>query len=188
MTPRASRAFIMTGVFLVVAAVAAASGPLQKSSTSDPPKLTVTSPAFKEGGAFPVEFTCDGAGVSPPIEWSGAPEGTKAFAVNIWHVPRDGGVKSYWVVYDIPGDVTKVPKDLKGVGTVGINDKGRAEYDPMCSQGPGAKTYHITVHALKAELKTAPRKTDRAALLAAIKDLEIARGTMTYVYSRSKRD
>ncbi len=37
----------------------------------------VSSPAFEHGGNIPVEFTGDGAGISPPITWTGAPEGTK---------------------------------------------------------------------------------------------------------------
>ena len=67
-------------------------------------KLAVTSPAFENGGSYPVEFTCDGAGVSPPIKWSGAPAETKSYALQLWHVPKDGETKSYWVVYNIPAD------------------------------------------------------------------------------------
>jgi hypothetical protein len=42
-------------------------------------------------------------------------------------------------------------KNDKTTGTVGLNDKKKAGYDPMCSKGPGAKTYHVTLYALSTE-------------------------------------
>ncbi len=149
-------------------------------------KLVVTSPAFEAGGAYPSEFTCDGAGVSPPIEWSGAPEGTRCYALSLWHIPRDGAVKSYWVLYNIPGDVTGLPRNATKIGVAGVNDKDRAAYDPMCSKGPGAKVYQITVHALSAELKPSSRRLNRSELLTAIEGIELARGTLSYTYTRPR--
>lgn len=148
------------------------------------PKLAVTSPAFEPGESIPVEYTGDGAGVSPPIEWKDVPQGTKSFVVNLWHVPGPGDIKSYWVVYNIPGNATKLSKNEKATGTVGLNDKNRREYDPMKSKGPGVKQYHITVYALSATLKLAPEKATRANLLEAIKDLTLAEGTLDFQYER----
>ena len=42
--------------------------------------LTLTSPAFHAGAVLPQRFSCDGAGVSPPLDWSGVPAGTRS-----WH-------------------------------------------------------------------------------------------------------
>jgi Raf kinase inhibitor-like YbhB/YbcL family protein len=151
-------------------------------------KLVVSSPAFEAGGELPAEFTCDGASASPPVEWSGAPEGTRCFALNVWHVPGPGGLKSYWVVYNIPADVTGLPKNATNIGVDGINDKGRKGYDPMCSKGPGAKKYHITVHALSEELKPSRRGLNRAELLEAIQSTELAQGTLTFTYTRPSRN
>ena len=150
------------------------------------PELTVTSPAFKADGAYPVEFSCDGEGASPPIEWTGAPATTKSYALNLWHIPGPGEVKSYWVIYNIPATVTKLPKNSKEIGTIGSNGKNRREYDPMCSKGPGWKTYHLTVYALSADLKLTPDKANRAAILAAMKEITVAEGTLTYQFERKK--
>jgi phosphatidylethanolamine-binding protein (PEBP) family uncharacterized protein len=70
------------------------------------------------------------------------------------------------------------------VGTTGLNDKRRAEYDPMCSKGPGVKTYHVTVYALSAEPKLPAGGANRDALLAAIRDTTLAEGTLTFTYER----
>ena len=150
------------------------------------PKLTVTSSALDANGFLGVEYTCDGANASPAVTWAGAPTGTKCFAVNVWHTPGPGDLKSYWVVYNIPSNVTSLEKNTQGVGTVGLNDKRRAAYDPMCSKGPGVKTYHITVLALSAEPKLKPDEANRANLLAAIKETTLAVGTLDFKYERKK--
>ena len=43
--------------------------------------LTLTSPRFEPGGEIPVRHTCEGQDVSPGLSWSGAPAGTKSFAL-----------------------------------------------------------------------------------------------------------
>ena len=145
--------------------------------------IEVMSPAFGPNEPFPLEFTCDGAGISPPVEWQTGPDGTESYALSLWHEAPDG-VKSYWVVYDIPANVTKLPKDSRSIGTLGLNGKRRAEYDPMCSKGPGLKEYHITVYALSARPQLRPEATTREALLEAIAKIALAEGTLTYSYER----
>jgi len=144
-------------------------------------RLAVTSAAIGPDGRLPREFTCDGAGVSPPLEWPAGPAGTQSYAVILWHEAPDQ-VKSYWIVYDIPADVTSLARGSRGVGTTGLNDKRRAEYDPMCSKGPGAKTYHLTVYAVSARPRISA--ATRATLLDAIRDLTLAEGTLTFTYDR----
>lgn len=147
--------------------------------------IQVTSSAFPAGGMMPAEFTCDGAKISPPVEWANLPEGTKFVAVSLWHVAPDQE-KSYWVVYNIPADTKGLPKNNKDVGTMGLNDKRRTEYDPMCSKGPGEKEYHITVYALSDKINQPPGQMNRARLKESIKKTVLAEGTMTYKYERKK--
>ncbi len=148
--------------------------------------LNVTSGAIGADGRLPVEFTCDGAGVSPPVAWQAGPNGTKSYALVLWHEAPDQ-VKSYWVVYGIPAATTALPKGSRNVGTTGLNDKRRAEYDPMCSKGPGVKQYHVTVYALSAEPKLPAGGADRGALLAAIRGITLAEGTLTFSYERGEK-
>ena len=134
---------------------------------------------------IPVEFTCDGQSASPPIQWKDAPAGTKAFAMSLWHTAPDQE-KSYWLVYNIPADVDHLDKNDKKTGTVGLNDKKRAAYDPMCSKGPGLKKYHITVYALSSEVKLAKGSDTRANLLKAMKDISLGETTLEFQYERKK--
>ena len=66
----------------------------------------------------------------------------------------------------------------------GLNDKRRADYDPMCSKGPGLKTYHLTVYALSADPPAPAAGMTRDALLAAVHDVTLATGTLDYTYER----
>ncbi|QDU82497.1 Phosphatidylethanolamine-binding protein [Polystyrenella longa] len=157
-----------------------------EGQASNLPQLTVSSPAFAAGEEMPVEFTGDGIGQSPPVVWTSGPPGTQCYALNLWHVPGTGDVKSYWVLYDIPADVTSLPKNTQGIGTAGYNDKGHQEYDPMRSKGPGVKKYHITVYALSEKPKFTSAKVTRAELLKSISDITLAEGTMNYRYTRSR--
>lgn len=168
-------------------------GPPPKREDAPMPKpasgFTLTSPAFEHKGKMPAEFTGDGDGVSPPLKWSGAPDGTKYYALQLWHKPQPNGdeVKSYWVVTNIPATVTGLEKNSKGIGKDGINDKKRTGYDPMNSKGPGAKEYHITLYALSAEPKFDTDKVTRADLLKAIKDITLAETTLSYTYERKPK-
>lgn len=61
-----------------------------------------------------------------------------------------------------------------------------AEFDPMCSKGPGLKTYHLTVYALSSDLKTPADKMNRAASVTEVKELTLAEGTLDFQYERKK--
>ena len=164
----------------------------QKSSKNQPtkpleydklPKLTLTSSAIGPDGRLPAEFTCDGKRSSPPIAWADTPEETKSYAISLWHTAPDQE-KSYWLVYNIPGDVKELLKDSKNVGTFGVNDKKKREYDPMCSKGPGVKEYHITVFALSSELEVSSGEMNRKKLLDAVRGKLLATGTFDFTYER----
>lgn len=145
--------------------------------------LTVTSPAIGPDGKLPLEFTCDGAGVSPPLEWQPGPRGTKSYSLVLWHEAPDR-MKSYWLVHGIPTGVTRLERGSRGVGTLGLNGKGRPEYDPLCSKGPGRKEYHVTVYALSADPTAPAGGMTCEALLEAIGDVMLAEGTLTFTYDR----
>ena len=155
------------------------------SSTNAIEGFAVSSAAIGRDGRISSEFTCDGESASPPIEWKDAPAGTKSFAISLWHTAPDQE-KSYWLVYNIPVTVDHLDKNDKTTGTVGLNDKKRASYDPMCSKGPGAKSYHITVYALYSEVKLTKGSDNRGALLKAIKGSTLAETTLDFVYERAK--
>lgn len=164
-----------------------ASGAVDNSALPVSGGFTLTSPDLVDGGRLPVEYTCDGNAFTPALSWSAAPEGTKSFAVIMHHVAGPTDIHWYLVVYNIPADVTGLPKNFSGIGTLGVNSVNRStEYSPPCSKGPGDKTYTFTVYALSAEpqLPVPASQVDRAVLLDAIKEITLASAEMSVVYAR----
>ncbi len=148
--------------------------------------FVLTSPEVSDGGKLPVDYTGDGSGATLPLAWKSAPAGTQSFAVVMDHLAPGNVVKSYWTMWDIPASTTSLPKNAKGVGTLGTSFKGALGYEPPHSQGPGAKTYVLTVYALSAppQLTQPPREVSREVLLTAIKDKVLASASLSVVYSR----
>ncbi|MEI6394559.1 MAG: YbhB/YbcL family Raf kinase inhibitor-like protein [Verrucomicrobiota bacterium] len=158
------------------------------SFAADPPAGTfiLRSPEVTYGGTLPEDYTGDGTSSTLPLEWSGAPAGTKGYALIMHHNAPDA-IKWYWILYNIPAEVQTLPKNVKGVGTLGSNSvNNRGGYAPPHSKGPGAKTYIYTVYALSAppDITVPALKVNRDVLLAAMKDKILASAELKVVYSR----
>ena len=138
-----------------------------------------------------MEYTGDGAGVTPPLEWNSPPSGTKAYAVIMHHIDPEGITKWYWTLYNIPADVRSLPANVRGIGILGNNSiNGRTEYAPPHSKGPGDKTYILTVYALSSPLEvTVPAdQVTREVLLASMKNKTLASSELQVVYAREGAD
>lgn len=193
---------ILAILFLLLVGCAPASSSTQPASVSEAESssvtveiaqgettsgFTLTSTDVADGGRLPIEFTCDGDGSTLPLAWSGAPDGTQSYAVLMRHAAPDG-IHWYWVLYNIPADVTSLPKNVSGVGTLGNNiNNGLVEYSPPCSKGPGDKTYTYTVYALSAEpqISVPAEQVDRDTLLTAMEGITLASADLNVVYARA---
>jgi Raf kinase inhibitor-like YbhB/YbcL family protein len=144
--------------------------------------LRVSSPAFRDHGRIPERHTGDADDVSPPIEWSGAPQDTRSFAV-VAHDPDAPLVEGFthWVLYGIPGDATGLKEGVQD-HVSGQNSLGNAGYNgPAPPPGHGVHHYYFWVYALDDDLELEPG-LDRRALLDRIEDhvIEQARVIGTY--------
>jgi len=125
--------------------------------------LTLTSPDVKEGGTIADEqvfnsFGCTGKSISPALTWSGAPKDTKSFALNVYDpdAPTGSGFW-HWVVFNIPPDVTSLPKNAGNL-KAGAAPKGAVQsrtdfgvpgYGGPCPpQGDPPHHYHFTIFAV----------------------------------------
>lgn len=151
-------------------------------------RLHLISPAFAEGGELPVEFTGDGAGVSPPLEWTGMPEGTREWVVLMHHLDPQGKTKWYWSVRGIPASARGLPKGGGGIGVLGNNSVNRKNaYAPPHSKGPGAKTYFLTLYALSGPPRIPESVSDinRDGLLEAMEGLVLDTAELAVVATRN---
>ena len=93
-------------------------------------QIKLQSSAFEDRGTIPSDFTCDGADMSPPIEWSGVPANVGSFAIIADDPDAPAGNWVHWLVYDLPSSLTQLPagipmgESLSAGGLQGRNDFG----------------------------------------------------------------
>jgi Raf kinase inhibitor-like YbhB/YbcL family protein len=116
-------------------------------------------------------FGAGGEDVSPHLAWSGAPEGTKSYAVTVYDpdAPTASGFW-HWAVFNIPADVTELPSgassDNLPAGAVELkNDGGTVGYIGAAPPpGHGPHHYHVVVHAVDVEKLDIPEQASPAFL------------------------
>lgn len=149
--------------------------------------LAITSAAFAQDQPIPSEYSCDGKGQSPPLTWSGAPEGTRSFALIMDDPDAPLGTFVHWVIYDIPASSTGLPQGtahdskLQDGSLQGPNTTGRAGYTPPCPPG-GTHRYFFKLYALDIAMDAAGLGKD--SLLAAMEGHILAQGELMGTFTR----
>ena len=151
--------------------------------------FTLSSPSFPAGGGIARQHTCEGADVSPPLSWRGAPPGTKSFALIVDDPDAPVGTWVHWVLYDLPGDATQLPDAVPMTETLasgarqGINDFRKVGYGGPCPPPGKAHRYFFKLYALDTATNLKPR-ADKAALLRAIEGHVVAQAELIGTYKR----
>jgi Raf kinase inhibitor-like YbhB/YbcL family protein len=128
--------------------------------------LAISTPAFPPHGAIPDKHVYDGQNISPQLDWTGVPSGTRELAV-ICHDPDaplpDGF--THWVVYGIPPSEQGIKEGGGSAFTEGVNGFGESGYGgPQPPPGHGVHHYYFWIYALDTELGAKPG-LDRRQLL-----------------------
>ncbi len=119
--------------------------------------MELFSASFAHGGAIPVRHTCDGANTSPPLSWSGVPNGIRSLTliVDDPDAPDPAAPKRiwvHWVLYNISPAVTSVAEGgarspVPSGAREGLNDGDEPGYDGPCPP-IGRHRYFHTLYAL----------------------------------------
>ena len=147
-------------LFLLAPAVSCGSS--AQGRAPSPSGFRMESAAFKEGSGIPVRFTCEGDDISPALTWSGAPAGTRSFALIVDDLDAPGGVWMHWVVYNLPAQTKAMdenqPKQtqLPNGGLQGLSSFGRVGYGGPCPPPGPAHRYFFRLYALDTVLSLEP--------------------------------
>jgi len=139
-----------------------------------PRTMSVTSAAFTQN-VLPLRFTCRGARINPPIDWSGAPSGTKSFALVVDDSSAPITPFIYWLVFHIGPGTTDIQEGVLPTGArQALNSQGTQAYDAPCP-GAHAHSYRFTVYALNTQINL-PAGASLEAVWTAIAAATIGRG------------
>lgn len=141
------------------------------STRSPVMSFQISSSAFAAGGSIPSKYTCEGSDMSPPLQWSGAPDGTMSFALIVDDPDAPDPAKPkqvyvHWVVYNIPAAANSIGENaskssMPAGSATGVNDWKKAQYGGPCPP-IGRHRYFFKLYALDTMLSglNSPTKKD----------------------------
>lgn len=164
------------------------------------PPMTLSIPAYPDGGEFPVEFSqrapdaAPGGGRSPAIEWQNAPEGTQSFVLHFHDtdVARQKTTEDQlqWLVWNIPGTATGLPEGVPP-GAQLPDGSYQASASGDFYRGPGgAAVYHhylFDLYALDTVLDVTPAEdgfASRKAVMEAMQGHVIGKASYVALFRR----
>ena len=96
--------------------------------------MEILSTTFDHGAMIPRKYTCDDIDISPPLQWTSAPEGTKTFALICDDPDAPMGTWVHWVIFNLPGNIDELPENVPKLEVLangakqGKNDFGKIGY------------------------------------------------------------
>lgn len=162
----------------------------QTKSGSKKMAIKLESQAFNYGDFIPSKYTCDGANISPPLKWSGIPEGTKSIALICDDPDAPIGDWVHWVLYNIPPETKELKENfpsekiLKDGSIHGLNDWKKYGYGGPCPPS-GIHRYYFKIFALDIKLDLSPGATKKQ-LLDAMRGHILAQGELMGKYERKR--
>jgi len=150
--------------------------------------IKITSPAFEHESLIPPKYTCDGADMSPPLQWQAVPEGTKSIALICDDPDAPAGIWVHWVIFGLPADTKELAENIPPDKTLpngakqGTSDFGKIGYGGPCPPS-GTHRYFFKVYALDAQIDL-PAGARKSQLLDAMKGHILAEGQLMGKYKR----
>jgi Raf kinase inhibitor-like YbhB/YbcL family protein len=121
--------------------------------------LTLSSPAFANGGLIPPKHTCDGENINPELQITNVPGGAGSLVLVMDdpdipdNVKKNLGIERFdhWVVYNIPV-ITEVIKEGEKIGQGGLNSTGILGYAGSCPPDREHR-YFFRLYAIEGRLE-----------------------------------
>jgi Raf kinase inhibitor-like YbhB/YbcL family protein len=184
-------------VVVLVAAVGVVTAQVKSAPRSH---FVLSSPDARLAVRVPEEYTanvfgCTGANISPALQWSGAPAGSKSFVITLFDpdVPDTGSGWWHWVVYDVPAKVNSLTKgagaehsSILPAGTQqGRTDLGNDAYHGPCpDKGQPPHHYKFTIYALSVEKLNVPPEASGAMVTSTAKESALTKAVFIVRYGR----
>ncbi len=150
--------------------------------------LEITSPAFANDGAIPVDYSCDGGDTSPALAWTEPPTDTKSFALIMDDPDASSTPWVHWVIFNIPASARGLDEGLPTDAKLPDGSlQGKSSAYSNGYHGPcppsGVHHYVFKLYALDTVLSL-DENANKGALLAAMEGHILANGELTGTFSR----
>lgn len=145
----------------------------EPTTPPEPEEMVITSAGFEHEGIIPNAYSCDGADISPELNWTGVPAGAQSLALIMDDPDAPGGTFVHWVIFNIPADATGLEENVPKTATLasgaiqGRNGFGEIGYGGPCPPSGQSHRYFFKLYALDTTLDLASGAS-KAQLLAAI--------------------
>ena len=161
------------------------------------PTMTLESAAFVDNEPLPAKYTGEGENLSPPLQWSNVPDGTRQFAIVCTDRNGPGGLHwVHWILYNLPLGLRELPEGLV-FGETNCEEvngvcQGKNSWDvgrtigyrgPLPHSGTGVHRYRFSIYALDTELNMAAG-ADKSSLMSAMDGHVLARADLIGTYER----
>lgn len=157
----------------------------------NPMAFTLKSADFKDGGAIPRQFTCDGDDISPELSWTDPPAGVLSYAMIVEDPDAPMGTFLHWVVYDIPAEWKGLKKGMTGTDGKDKGVKqGKTDFGAPGWGGPcppkrhGNHRYIFTLKALDTPALGLPNAAERFDVEKAMDGHILAQSRLIGIYQR----
>jgi len=144
--------------------------------------LKISSTVFADNGKIPKKYTCDGAGVSPPLKISNVPKNAKSLALTLDDPDAPAGTFTHWVVWGISTKKAQLGEGEKKGFVEGTTSLGKPGYVAPCPPS-GVHRYVFKIFALDSRVDISAKSTKQE-LAATMQNHIIQTATLVGKYSR----
>jgi Raf kinase inhibitor-like YbhB/YbcL family protein len=119
--------------------------------------MKITSSAFEHNGNIPLEYSCDGANVAPPLLFDGVPATAQSLIVMLEDPDVSSGSWTHWLIWNIPANAEGMPSGTVLPGAAeGNNSFGGIGYRGPCPPSQQKHRYFFKLIALDTRLELGP--------------------------------
>jgi len=146
--------------------------------------MTLGSPAFQEGSGIPQQYTCDGAGLTPPLTLGSVPAGAQSLVLVMEDPDAPLRTYTHWFVRNVTPQLGALEENALPPGAyLGPNGSQRAEYAPPCPPQGATHRYVFKAYALSTVPNLAS-ETDLRTFLQTVEPDVIGRAALTATYRK----
>jgi len=146
-------------------------------------QLKIASPAFKDNGSIPKQYTCDGKDMNPPLIIENVLKEARSLALIVDDPDAPVGLWVHWVMWNIDPKIKEIKENYVPKGAIqGINDFRKNNYGGPCPPS-GTHRYFFKLYALDTTLNISPNST-KADLEKAMKGHILAQAQIIGLYKK----